>query len=43
MQQNQRNGVEVLTYVMFGFDRHNALCYEDAGNQKNFCYVVKTL
>ena len=25
MQQNQRNGVEELTYVSFGFDRHNAL------------------
>ena len=25
MQQNQRNGVEELTYVTFGFDWHNAL------------------
>ena len=25
MQQNQRNGVEQLTYVTIGFERHNAL------------------
>ena len=24
MQQNQRNGVEELTFVTFGFDRHDA-------------------
>ena len=29
MQQNQRNGVEELTYVTFGFDRHNALIQGD--------------
>ena len=25
MQKNQRNGVEELTFVTFGFDWHNAL------------------